>query len=87
MYKELIAEFLGTMFLILAVVKTGNGFEIGTTLAVIIFLFNKTSGANFNPAVTVAKTLIGKQKPHMLIPYVIMQLLGVGAALIISKHV
>lgn len=87
MFKELFAEFLGTMILVLAIIKTGSGFEIGTTLAVIIFLFNKTSGANFNPAVTLAMTLTGKQKTSMFIPYVAMQLLGASVALLISKHV
>lgn len=87
MYKELFAEFLGTMFLLLAVIKTGNGFEIGTTLAVIIFLFNKTSGANFNPAITLAMTVAGKQKPNMFLPYIIMQSIGALTALFISNHI
>ena len=87
MFKELFAEFLGTMILLLAIIKTGNGFEIGTTLAVIIFLFNKTSGANFNPAVTLAMTLAGKQKTSMFLPYIAMQVLGASTALFISKHI
>lgn len=87
MFKELFAEFLGTMILVLAIIKTGNGFEIGTTLAVIIFLFNKTSGSNFNPAVTLAMTLAGKQKTNMFLPYVVIQLLGASTALFISKHI
>ena len=75
------------MFLLLAVIKTGNGFEIGTTLAVIIFLFNKTSGANFNPAITLAMTVAGKQKPNMFFPYIIMQSIGALTALFISNHI
>lgn len=87
MYKELFAEFLGTMILILAVIRAENGFEIGTTYAVIIFLFNKTSGANFNPAITLAMTVAGKQKPNMILPYILMQLLGALTALYISNHI
>ena len=69
------------------IIASGCIFEIGTTLAVIIFLFNKTSGANFNPAVTLAMTLADKQKTSMFLPYVAMQLLGASTALFISKHI
>lgn len=54
-------EFLGTYIFLLVIVCTGNAWAIGLTLALVILFLGKTSGGNFNPAVTVMMVIGGKQ--------------------------
>uniref|UniRef100_A0A7S2I0A6 Aquaporin n=1 Tax=Alexandrium andersonii TaxID=327968 RepID=A0A7S2I0A6_9DINO len=66
--EKLLAEFVGTFFLGLAVgisVVGGGAFvaiAIGLVLSVQIYTFGAVSGAFFNPAVTLAVLLCGRQK-------------------------
>jgi len=66
--ERLLAEFMGTFFLVLAIcVSVAGGsplapVAIGLTLAVQIFTFGAVSGAFFNPAVTLAVCLSGRGK-------------------------
>jgi glycerol uptake facilitator-like aquaporin len=46
-------EFLGTFIFFFVIVSTGNGWIIGLTLALLIFVFGKISGGHFNPGVTI----------------------------------
>lgn len=48
----------------------------GCTVASIIALLGRHSGAHINPAITVANTLAGMSKKELLLPYVAFQLAG-----------
>lgn len=64
--SRLIIEFIGTFFLVLTVYLTvaqeqqEAGLAIGTVLAVMIFMGGHISGAHYNPAVTFAVALSGR---------------------------
>jgi len=66
--ERLLAEFVGTFFLVLTVgvaVASGSSFApvaIGFVLAVQIYTFGAVSGGFLNPAVTLAVLLSGRQK-------------------------
>lgn len=87
LFKQLIAEFLGT-FLFLAlvlsasldygnnksnvVVALANGFIVAT----VVQIFGHISGGHINPAVTVGALVCGHIKPLKAVCYVIMHVLG-----------
>jgi glycerol uptake facilitator protein len=48
----------------------------GCTVASIIVLFGRRSGAHVNPAITVASTLAGTHEVELLVPYVAFQVFG-----------
>ncbi len=48
----------------------------GCTVASVILLFGRHSGAHINPAITVASTVAGTHKRELLLPYVAFQVLG-----------
>ena len=76
-YNNLIAEFLGTLLLVLSILASGgNALFVGLTLAVIIFFAAKTSGGHVNPAVSLAMYLRKKMSMNDLIGYIVAQLLG-----------
>ena len=52
------------------------GFAFGATVAVVILLLGRISGAHINPAITFAHTIAGKTALEMFLPYVSFQLLG-----------
>jgi MIP family channel proteins len=94
--KQLVAEFLGTLILILigglAVVVTavsGNNVVIpalahGLILVSLIYTFGHISGGHFNPAVTVGFLVAGKIEAPRAGLYIVAQFIGavVGAFLI-----
>jgi glycerol uptake facilitator protein len=95
-----VAEFVGTFFLVLFVVvilalnsQAGLGFTdfavIGLVhafiLMVLIQTLGGTSGAHFNPAVTVALTAIRKIAPVEAATYIVLQLAGGVAATLVAK--
>lgn len=94
--KQLIAEFVGTLVLILigglAVVVTaveGNNVVVpalahGLILVSLIYTFGHISGGHFNPAVTVGFLVAGKIEAPRAGLYIVAQFLGaiVGAFLI-----
>lgn len=63
---KLVMEFIGTFFLVLVVYLTvaqeqqEAGLAIGTVLAVMIFMGGHVSGGHYNPAVTVAVVMSGR---------------------------
>jgi aquaporin Z len=76
-----LAEFLGAFLLILSVLASGgNALIIGATLALIILLAGKVSGAHVNPAVSLAMLLGGSMTTVDFITYVTTQLAGGAAA-------
>lgn len=67
------------------------GFAFGATVALVILLLGRISGAHINPAITVAHILAGKTTREMFVPYLSLQFLGglLGAftvKLIFSKY-
>ena len=73
---KLFIEFIGTLFLVYIILTTGNYLAIGSSLAIIILLGNKISGAHFNPAVTLALATMGQFKKKDIIPYILSQIAG-----------
>ncbi len=91
--KALVAEFFGTMALIIAgvgVIVNGNGNLVsvalahGLTVAAFAFAFGHLSGTHINPAVTLGAVVAGKMKIGVAVGYWVAQLLGAlaGAALL-----
>ena len=81
---KLLAEFMGTFFLMLAVlVSGGNALVIGGALALIVFLTGGISGAAVNPALTLGLLSIGSMDVTTSISYIVIQgVAAVGAAMI-----
>jgi len=86
--KALIAELLGTFFLMLTfgliLVPPGPGamipFAAGAMYAALIAFGRPISGGHFNPAVSLAAAIVGSLGWLRLLPYWIAQLLGAVAA-------
>ena len=78
----LIAEFLGTFLLVLSVFASGgNAYVVGGTLAVIILLIGKLSGAHVNPAISAAMYVKGALSLNELAAYAAVQVAGGVASL------
>ncbi len=76
-----LAELLGTFLLVLSIFASGgNAFVIGGTLALIILLAGKVSGAHVNPAVSLAMLLEGSMTAMEFITYLTTQMAGGAAA-------
>ena len=90
--KKLIAEFIGTCFLVMVVVGSGimaenltsNEFNIllantiitGAGLTALIWIFISISGAHFNPAVSLVMFLNNELKLKDLICFIFFQFIG-----------
>lgn len=87
-----LAEFLGTAFLLMAIVGSGimaqsltddvgiqltiNIVSTAASLGCLIIAFISISGAHFNPAVSLVDVLLGNLKPSSAVAYVVAQLGG-----------
>ena len=78
--KEYFMEFIGTLFLVMAIALTGNPLAIGMMLMAMVYIGGHISGAHYNPAVTLAVWIRGKLKSSKIFGYVISQVLGALAA-------
>jgi aquaporin Z len=93
--KKLIAEFLGTFWLVFGgcgsavlaagVPDLGIGFAgvalaFGLTVLTMAYAVGGISGGHFNPAVSVGLTVAGKFPASNLIPYIVVQVVGAIAA-------
>jgi MIP family channel proteins len=86
--RKLVAEFLGTFGIVFAPVMASAAktdlaiaaWVSGLAVTAMIYIFGPVSGAQFNPAVTLALTLSGKHEKREVIPYVCAQFLGGLAA-------
>jgi glycerol uptake facilitator-like aquaporin len=104
--EKYFSEFLGTLILLLSIVGSGimgqnlsqnegvillaNSLAIGFTLTFLIITFGKRSGAHFNPAVSIARTLTDTFTGihySSIIPFVLSQFLGAITALIVLKRI
>ncbi|MBC7979917.1 MAG: aquaporin [Armatimonadetes bacterium] len=91
--KAYAVEFISTFFLVLivslsAVFGLAGDFAplaIGLGLAVLVYSAGHISGGHLNPAVTLGVVLRGKLRKIDAIPYVIAQLLGAVAAVMVAK--
>lgn len=77
-------EFIGTFFLVAAVVSTGNPLAIGMMLASMVYIGGHISGGHYNPAVTLSLLVRKKISFPDTIRYWVVQFLGAlfGAATI-----
>lgn len=77
MYLKLLAEFLGSAFLIFSIFASkGNYLVIGASLALIVFFIGKLSGAAVNPAVAFAYYKDNRLDQMQLFSYIIVEMLG-----------
>ena len=91
MSRKLIAEFVGTFWLVLggcgsAVIAAafpdvgigllGVSFAFGLTVLTMAFAIGHVSGCHLNPAVTFGLTVAGRSDAKDLVPYIISQVLG-----------
>jgi len=99
--RALTAEFIGTAFLLIAVVGSGimaerlsedvglqlfeNSFATAAALVALILAFGGTSGAHFNPAVTLTELALEETTPKRAASYIAAQLSG-GAIGVISAN-
>ena len=90
--RALLAESIGTAFLLAGVIGSGimaerlsddvgiqlmaNSAATAGVLLVIIYVFAPVSGADFNPAVTAAAAALGHRRWGEVIPYAAAQLVG-----------
>ena len=89
--KKLVAEFIGTLWLVLggcgsAVLAAaypqlgigfvGVSFAFGLTVLTMVYAIGHISGAHLNPAVSVGLWIGGRFDKKELIPYIIAQVLG-----------
>ncbi|MEM9132829.1 MAG: aquaporin [Actinomycetota bacterium] len=100
--RSLTAEFLGTAFLLAAVVGSGimaenlstdvglqllqNAFATAGVLTALILTFAGASGAHFNPAVTLSERLLGALDTTTAVAYVVAQVAG-GAVGVMAANV
>lgn len=77
----LIAEFLGSMLLVSAIIITsGNQFYIGVSLIALAAVFAGMSGVNFNPAVSFGLWAMRRMSAMRMLAYWVAQILGALAA-------
>ena len=90
-YNKYVAEFLGTMILVLmgcgsAVIAGGNGttgvgllgiaFAFGLSVVAMAYAIGHISGCHINPAITIGMVVAGRMKASESIGYIISQILG-----------
>ena len=78
---KLLAEFFGTLILLMAILKYGKALPIGLSLTVAILFFGHISGGHFNPAVSFMKLMSKEMSQMDFIQYVAAQGLAAMAAL------
>lgn len=74
--KQLIAEFIGTFFLVLTIALTQNPLAIGVVLMIMVYTLGPISGGHFNPAVTTAVLINKAVTKKQAAQYIIAQFLG-----------
>lgn len=78
----LASEYFGTFLLVLSVLASGgNPWVIGLTLAIIVVLIGRRSGAHVNPAISVAMYMKGALSMNELFGYIFVQCVGAVSSL------
>lgn len=93
---QLVAEYLGTFFLVLTISMVAVNaplhltqtapIAIGLALTALVYAFGPISGAHFNPAVTIGLYLAGRHPKAQVAPYIVAECLGAGMAAIIAMY-
>lgn len=86
--QRLLAELLGTFALVFAAVGSalagegllGQALANGLVLSVLVAAFAGTSGAHFNPAVTLAFATVGRTRWRDVAPYIGVQIAAAASA-------
>jgi glycerol uptake facilitator-like aquaporin len=61
-----------------------NSLATGAMLVVLIFILGPISGAHFNPIVSVAMMVNGRQKPLTVLPYILVQVAGAVVGVLLA---
>ena len=86
--QKYLAEFAGTLFLVLVIMSTGgDALAVGAALGIAIMVVGKMSGGHLNPAVTVAMAAAKKMNNNDVMPYIVAQVLVGLVALELNKRV
>ena len=81
-----VTEFLGTMFLLLSILITGNPIMIGAALAAAAAAGGSISGGHYNPVVSIVMLVKGKLASADFMGYLLSQVLGGLLALEVAKR-
>ena len=85
--KELLIEYVGSVFFFYVIMVIANPLAIGAALAMVVYLGGPISGANYNPAVTLMMVLSRKQPLSTLFNYMIVQFLAAFTVAELYKRV
>lgn len=87
-FTEAIGTFFLTLTILVAAVAGTAGqlapIAIGGVLTVLVYAGGPTSGAHYNPAVTLALTAHGALPPRRTLPYLAAQLIGAALAALVA---
>ena len=87
-----VTEFIGAFFLVLTIgLATLQDvvpapLAIGGALTVMVYMGGHISGAHYNPAISIAVTILGKLERANLLPYIVAQIAGTLAAALVVRN-
>jgi glycerol uptake facilitator-like aquaporin len=87
MFKNFLAEFLGTFLLVTAILFTGKPLIITAGFLLAISMIGPLSGGHINPAVSFVMAMKGDLPWFKLPVYIMAQLLGAYVALVVYRGV
>lgn len=82
---QMIAEFVGTFILVLAILLSGQPLYIAAGFLAAITIAGGVSGGHLNPAVSLSMMASGDMSAVKTGQYVVAQIAGALAALAVSK--
>jgi aquaporin Z len=82
---QMIAEFVGTFILVLAIILSGQPLYIAAGFLAAITITGGISGAHLNPVVSITKMVSGDMSSLKTGQYILAQLAGALAAFAVSK--